>query len=123
MPVVSSIIAFSHLLSSSDFISNGKTFLTSDETYGFLEPFRPGLKRVDNYIKAYKAYLARLELPGFSSEDIEVLHLDKEIKNAKRKNFTLSALSNVKSPTRKHSIVTWSSFASGKVSTANIAKR
>lgn len=37
-----------------------------------------GLKRVDNYIKAYKAYQARLSAPGVSREDLEALQIDKE---------------------------------------------
>lgn len=37
-----------------------------------------GLKRVDNYIKAYKAYEERLKAPDLSQEDREVLFLDKE---------------------------------------------
>jgi chromodomain-helicase-DNA-binding protein 1 len=36
------------------------------------------LKRVDNYIKAYKLYQARLNAPGLSTEDAEALLLDKE---------------------------------------------
>jgi len=49
----------------------------TDETYEFLKRFK-GLKRVDNYIKAYKAYLARLNMHGLSTEDREALLLDKE---------------------------------------------
>lgn len=49
----------------------------TDETYEFLKRFK-GLKRVDNYIKAYKAYQARLCSPGLSTEDREALLLDKE---------------------------------------------
>ncbi|KDR75210.1 hypothetical protein GALMADRAFT_249186 [Galerina marginata CBS 339.88] len=49
----------------------------TDETYEFLKRFK-GLKRVDNYIKAYKIWKSRLEAPGLSREDIEALHLDKE---------------------------------------------
>lgn len=49
----------------------------TDETYEFLKRFR-GLKRVDNYIKAYKIWKSRLEAPGLSREDAEALHLDKE---------------------------------------------
>ncbi|KAI6000546.1 SNF2 family N-terminal domain-containing protein [Pisolithus albus] len=49
----------------------------TDETYEFLKRFK-GLKRVDNYIKAYKAYQARLSSPGLSTEDREALLLDKE---------------------------------------------
>ncbi|KAI6157570.1 SNF2 family N-terminal domain-containing protein [Pisolithus tinctorius] len=49
----------------------------TDETYEFLKRFK-GLKRVDNYIKAYKAYQARLGAPGLSTEDREALLLDKE---------------------------------------------
>ncbi|KAG9316405.1 hypothetical protein JVU11DRAFT_2439 [Chiua virens] len=49
----------------------------TDETYEFLKRFK-GLKRVDNYIKAYKAYQVRLSVPGLSTEDAEALLLDKE---------------------------------------------
>lgn len=49
----------------------------TDETYEFLKRFK-GLKRVDNYIKAYKQWQARLAAPGLSSEDVEALLLDKE---------------------------------------------
>lgn len=49
----------------------------TDETYEFLKRFK-GLKRVDNYIKAYKLYQARLSAPGLSTEDAEALLLDKE---------------------------------------------
>ncbi|EGO25230.1 hypothetical protein SERLADRAFT_361029 [Serpula lacrymans var. lacrymans S7.9] len=49
----------------------------TDETYEFLKRFK-GLKRVDNYIKAYKLYQARLSAPGLSREDAEALLLDKE---------------------------------------------
>ncbi|KAI6106105.1 transcription regulator [Pisolithus croceorrhizus] len=49
----------------------------TDETYEFLKRFK-GLKRVDNYIKAYKAYQARLCSPGLSTEGREALLLDKE---------------------------------------------
>ncbi|KAG6898168.1 hypothetical protein C0992_004155 [Termitomyces sp. T32_za158] len=49
----------------------------TDETYEFLKRFR-GLKRVDNYIKAYKVWEARLNSPGLSREDREILLLDKE---------------------------------------------
>jgi chromodomain-helicase-DNA-binding protein 1 len=49
----------------------------TDETYEFLKRFK-GLKRVDNYIKSYKLYKARLQTPGLTSEDVEALMLDKE---------------------------------------------
>ncbi|KAL0956394.1 hypothetical protein HGRIS_002541 [Hohenbuehelia grisea] len=49
----------------------------TDETYEFLKRFK-GLKRVDNYIKTYKIYQARLTAPGLSSEEKESLILDKE---------------------------------------------
>ncbi|KAF8441444.1 SNF2 family N-terminal domain-containing protein [Boletus edulis BED1] len=49
----------------------------TDETYEFLKRFK-GLKRVDNYIKAYKLYQAKLNAPGLSTEDAETLLLDKE---------------------------------------------
>ena len=49
----------------------------TDENYEFLKRFK-GLKRVDNYIKAYKFYSTRLEDPELSPEDKEMLLLDKE---------------------------------------------
>ncbi|OCB89362.1 transcription regulator [Sanghuangporus baumii] len=49
----------------------------TDENYEFLKRYR-GLKRVDNYIKAFKAYQARLDDPTLSPEDREALLLDKE---------------------------------------------
>ncbi|KAG2146018.1 SNF2 family N-terminal domain-containing protein [Suillus bovinus] len=49
----------------------------TDETYEFLKRFK-GLKRVDNYIKAYKMYQSRLSAPGISQEDAEALLLEKE---------------------------------------------
>ncbi|KAI5120346.1 hypothetical protein M0805_009421 [Coniferiporia weirii] len=49
----------------------------TDENYEFLKRYK-GLKRVDNYIKAYKAYNARLNDPNLSREDAEALLLDKE---------------------------------------------
>lgn len=49
----------------------------TDEMYEFLKRFR-GLKRVDNYIKAYKMYLDRLKDPDLSREEQETLLLDKE---------------------------------------------
>lgn len=49
----------------------------TDETYEFLKRFK-GLKRVDNYIKAYKVWQSRLAVPGLSREDVESLHLTKE---------------------------------------------
>jgi chromodomain-helicase-DNA-binding protein 1 len=49
----------------------------TDETYEFLKRFK-GLKRVDNYIKAYKAYQALLDTPNLAPEDNEALLLDKE---------------------------------------------
>ena len=49
----------------------------TDETYEFLKRYK-GLKRVDNYIKAYKAYQARLAASGLTSEERETLLLDKE---------------------------------------------
>ncbi|KAJ6625459.1 transcription regulator [Mycena sp. CBHHK59/15] len=49
----------------------------TDETYDFLRRFK-GLKRVDNYIKAYKLWQARVTAHGISREDVEALHLDKE---------------------------------------------
>ncbi|CAK5281780.1 unnamed protein product [Mycena citricolor] len=49
----------------------------TDETYDFLKRFK-GLKRVDNYIKAYKIWQARATAPGLTAEDIEALQIEKE---------------------------------------------
>ncbi|KAJ6587088.1 SNF2 family N-terminal domain-containing protein [Mycena vulgaris] len=49
----------------------------TDETYDFLKRFK-GLKRVDNYIKAFKQWQARVTAPGISREDVEALQIDKE---------------------------------------------
>ncbi|THH26417.1 hypothetical protein EUX98_g7773 [Antrodiella citrinella] len=49
----------------------------TDEEYEFLKRFK-GLKRVDNYIKAYKQYQDRLHEQNLTQEDYEVLLLDKE---------------------------------------------
>jgi chromodomain-helicase-DNA-binding protein 1 len=49
----------------------------TDETYEFLKRFR-GLKRVDNYIKAERAFQARLATPGLSREELEALVLERE---------------------------------------------
>jgi chromodomain-helicase-DNA-binding protein 1 len=49
----------------------------TDETYEFLKRYK-GLKRVDNYIKSFRAYQARLAAPGLTSEERETLLLDKE---------------------------------------------
>ncbi|KAI9442173.1 P-loop containing nucleoside triphosphate hydrolase protein [Lactarius indigo] len=49
----------------------------TDETYEFLKRYK-GLKRVDNYIKAFKTYQARLAASGLTSEERETLLLDKE---------------------------------------------
>ncbi|KAH9176362.1 SNF2 family N-terminal domain-containing protein [Lactarius sanguifluus] len=49
----------------------------TDETYEFLKRYK-GLKRVDNYIKAFKAYQVRLAASGLTSEERETLLLDKE---------------------------------------------
>ncbi|CAL1707651.1 unnamed protein product [Somion occarium] len=49
----------------------------TEETYEFLKRYK-GLKRVDNYIKAYKLYAERLSAPDLSSEDRETLLLEKE---------------------------------------------
>ncbi|KZV69953.1 hypothetical protein PENSPDRAFT_580122 [Peniophora sp. CONT] len=49
----------------------------TDETYEFLKRFK-GLKRVDNYMKAYKAYESRLNSHGLTQEEREQLLLDKE---------------------------------------------
>ncbi|KZT42463.1 hypothetical protein SISSUDRAFT_980248 [Sistotremastrum suecicum HHB10207 ss-3] len=60
----------------------------TDETYEFLKRFK-GLKRVDNYIKAYKAYQARLSQPGLTSEDLEALMLDKQRENQDLETYRL----------------------------------
>jgi chromodomain-helicase-DNA-binding protein 1 len=49
----------------------------TDETYEFLKRYK-GLKRVDNYIKNYKAYQQKLNAPGISREDLEAIQIDKE---------------------------------------------
>ncbi|KAI0062865.1 transcription regulator [Artomyces pyxidatus] len=49
----------------------------TDETYEFLKRYK-GLKRVDNYIKTYKAYLSRLHAPNLTVEDKETLTIEKE---------------------------------------------
>jgi hypothetical protein len=49
----------------------------TDETYEFLKRYR-GLKRVDNYIKAERAFAARLATPGLSREDLEAIVLERE---------------------------------------------
>ena len=49
----------------------------TDEVYEFLKRFR-GLKRVDNYIKAYKMYTERLNDPDLTREEQETLLLDRE---------------------------------------------
>ncbi|EIN11962.1 hypothetical protein PUNSTDRAFT_99321 [Punctularia strigosozonata HHB-11173 SS5] len=49
----------------------------TDETYEFLKRFK-GLKRVDNYIKNYKLYQARLAQPGLTREDTEAITIDRE---------------------------------------------
>ena len=58
----------------------------TDETYEFLKRFR-GLKRVDNYIKSYKLYKARLQTPGLTREEVEALMLDKEREKEELENF------------------------------------
>ncbi|KAI0775711.1 SNF2 family N-terminal domain-containing protein [Trametes elegans] len=49
----------------------------TDEVYEFLKRFK-GLKRVDNYIKAYKLDQERLHNPNFSREDHETIFLQRE---------------------------------------------
>ncbi|KAH6913789.1 SNF2 family N-terminal domain-containing protein [Coprinopsis sp. MPI-PUGE-AT-0042] len=49
----------------------------TDETYEFLKRFK-GLKRVDNYIKAYKQWKSRVDSADVSSEEKESLLLEKE---------------------------------------------
>ncbi|KAH9892574.1 SNF2 family N-terminal domain-containing protein [Cubamyces lactineus] len=49
----------------------------TDEVYEFLKRFK-GLKRVDNYIKAYKADQERLHNPNLSREDYETILLRRE---------------------------------------------
>jgi len=58
----------------------------TDEKYEFLKRFK-GLKRVDNYIKAYKFYQARLKAPDLSREDYETLLLDKEREKEEQENY------------------------------------
>ena len=49
----------------------------TDETYEFLKRYK-GLKRVDNYIKNFKMYTARLADPTLNAEDRETLLLERE---------------------------------------------
>ncbi|KAJ7091217.1 SNF2 family N-terminal domain-containing protein [Mycena epipterygia] len=58
----------------------------TDETYDFLKRFK-GLKRVDNYIKAYKLWQARVTAPGISREDVEALQIDKEREKEELETF------------------------------------
>ncbi|KAJ7902074.1 SNF2 family N-terminal domain-containing protein [Mycena olivaceomarginata] len=58
----------------------------TDETYDFLKRFK-GLKRVDNYIKAYKQWQARVNAPGISREDVEALQIDKEREKEELETF------------------------------------
>ncbi|KAJ7647122.1 SNF2 family N-terminal domain-containing protein [Roridomyces roridus] len=58
----------------------------TDETYEFLRRFK-GLKRVDNYIKAYKLWHARVTAPGISREDVEALQIDKEREKEELETF------------------------------------
>ncbi|KAF7376349.1 Chromodomain helicase hrp3 [Mycena sanguinolenta] len=58
----------------------------TDETYDFLKRFK-GLKRVDNYIKAYKQWQARVTAPGISREDVEALQIDKEREKEELETF------------------------------------
>ncbi|OSX66449.1 hypothetical protein POSPLADRAFT_1177922 [Postia placenta MAD-698-R-SB12] len=58
----------------------------TDEVYEFLKRYK-GLKRVDNYIKAYKIYQERLASPELSREDKEVLLLDKEREKEELETF------------------------------------
>ncbi|KAJ6500142.1 SNF2 family N-terminal domain-containing protein [Mycena vitilis] len=58
----------------------------TDETYDFLKSFK-GLKRVDNYIKAYKQWQARVTAPGISPEDVEALQIDKEREKEELETF------------------------------------
>jgi chromodomain-helicase-DNA-binding protein 1 len=60
----------------------------TDETYEFLKRFK-GLKRVDNYIKAYKIYQSRLNTPGLSREDAEALLLDKEREKEEHEQYRI----------------------------------
>lgn len=60
----------------------------TDETYEFLKRFK-GLKRVDNYIKAYKSWKSRLAAPGLSREDAEALMLDKEREREEMENYRI----------------------------------
>ncbi|KAJ7703020.1 SNF2 family N-terminal domain-containing protein [Mycena rosella] len=58
----------------------------TDETYDFLKRFK-GLKRVDNYIKAFKQWQARVTAPGISREDVEALQIDKEREKEELETF------------------------------------
>ncbi|TFY82317.1 hypothetical protein EWM64_g1686 [Hericium alpestre] len=56
----------------------------TDEMYEFLKRCK-GLKRVNNYIKAYRMHQARLEQPGLTQEDREILLLEKELEKEREK--------------------------------------
>ncbi|KAH8814700.1 SNF2 family N-terminal domain-containing protein [Flagelloscypha sp. PMI_526] len=58
----------------------------TDETYEFLKRFK-GLKRVDNYIKTYKQWEARVNHPDITSEEKEQLLLDKERERQEHENW------------------------------------
>ncbi|KAF7321708.1 ATP-dependent DNA helicase [Mycena kentingensis (nom. inval.)] len=49
----------------------------TDETYEFLKTYK-GFKRVDNYIKSFKLWHARVNDPSISPEDREVLQIERE---------------------------------------------
>ncbi|KAF7315507.1 ATP-dependent DNA helicase [Mycena indigotica] len=49
----------------------------TDETYEFLKNYK-GFKRVDNYIKSYKQWHARVSDPNISPEDREALQIDRD---------------------------------------------
>lgn len=49
----------------------------TEETYEFLKRFK-GLKRVDNYIKSFRMFQARLNQHGITSEEKEGIILDRE---------------------------------------------
>lgn len=60
----------------------------TDELYEFLKRYR-GLKRVDNYIKSYKSFKAKLEIPGLTQEDIEALLLEREREKEDLENYKI----------------------------------
>ncbi|KAG6378136.1 chromodomain-helicase DNA-binding protein [Boletus reticuloceps] len=55
----------------------------TDETYEFLKRFK-GLKRVDNYIKAYKLYQAKLNAPAFPRKMPRLFFWTRSVKRGTR---------------------------------------